>query len=70
MTAAWRAVCRAHPAMRTTFVRILSKDILSFFAVELAPSALFEPPGTTHSPSSPDVFENELKADRERGFDC
>ena len=69
MTSAWRAVCCAHPTMHTTFVHILSGDVLSFFSVELTPSALFEAPRIIQSLVSPDTFENELKTDRGRGFE-
>lgn len=69
MTSAWRTVFCAHPTMHTTFVHILSRDVLSFFSVETAPSALFEPPRIVQSLLSPDAFEDELKTDRERGFE-
>ena len=68
MAAAWRAVCDAHPAMDTTFARILYNDELLFFSVELAPSTLSEPARIIKDTGSSDVFENELKVDHERGF--
>ena len=68
MAAAWRAVCDAHPAMNTTFARILYDDELLFFSVELAPSTLSEPARIIKGSGSLDVSENELKVDHGRGF--
>jgi amino acid adenylation domain-containing protein len=68
MSSAWHAVCSAHPTMHTTFVRILSGNELSFFAVEVKPSALFGSPRISQRPTLSDTLESELKVERERIF--
>ncbi|KAL8913402.1 MAG: hypothetical protein Q9171_001781 [Xanthocarpia ochracea] len=65
MAVAWRAVCVAHPAMDTTFARVLYDDELSFFSIELAPWTLSEPARIVTDSALLDGFETTLKGDRE-----
>ena len=68
MATAWRAVCDAHPAMNTTFTRILYNDELLFFSIELAFSTLSELARMIKGTGSSDASENEIRVDHERGF--
>lgn len=68
ISAAWQKVVWAHPAMHTTFVRAASADVLSFFALEVEPSTLFQPVRVFPKPVSTRMLDLLLKQDTTRGF--
>ncbi|KAJ4309002.1 hypothetical protein N0V84_011755 [Fusarium piperis] len=67
MLRAWQAVCNAHPSMRTTFVSVRSRGILSFFSVEASAPALCSLPDIVESSVSQRTIQ-QIDTGWERGF--
>ncbi|KPM37546.1 Linear gramicidin synthase subunit B [Neonectria ditissima] len=67
MMRAWQAVCNAHPSMRTTFVSVRSRGIISFFSVEASGSAIFSLPDMVEGSVSQREIQ-QMDPGWERGF--